>query len=964
MLRSLRSLGAAFLLLATVIGLAGAGGGRGSATAATPSPSPSATATPAPTPSPAPGPAQVGPLVRLPGHTLQALGRAQALARLPQVADQPITVTVVLNRTDESGFESFLEAVQDPRSPSYRRFLSQSQLADRFGPTAQASAAVRSYMEAQGFALVQDSANRLTLTFQGTRAQAEQAFAVQINDFQLSSRSFFANTSDPAVPANLSTIVRTVAGLNNLARPHRAAPAQALAPALAGGLPTPMDIAQFYNFPGIGSANGAGQRVGLVEFSTYNRSDVSAWLNLVGLPSSLLNNVGDKTVNGGTSDTSGQIEDVLDIDVILGMAPGAAVIDYQAPNNATSWSQMFNTMLNDGDTVISNSWTNCEADDTLANVQGIDSIFASAAAGGVAIFSASADNLSTCFGGSTGTTAYPNTISVPSDIPHGIAIGGTSFSLGPGASYGSEQFWNAGGSPPLGSGFGVSQFFPLPSFQSGLTTATMRSIPDVAAAASPGILVCQAGCQWQVRGTSLATPIWAAGAARLNQQLGGGLGGPQVLYNAGGSAYHSASSMGSDFAHLGLGSPNMGGVYQAVAPTRTPGAPGLQSPREGATNVTLNPEITWSAPTAAVPGTTIYTAYVWDPGARVMRFQQATTSTSVVVSPSLANGTFYYYTVQACNGSSCGALARWEGFTTIGTPGMPGLTAPVEGSSGVSVNPTFQWTAPANSLDGTTLYTLSVWDPGAGRMALQLSTYALSQQLAPNAGLQYGTFYYFTVQACNGGACGPAARWEGFTTIGTPGAPRLSSPAEGSSGNSLTPTLQWNAPAGSAAGTTQYTAFIWDPSGGVMAFQAATTALAIAVPQGSALQPGHFYYYTAQACNGPLCGPIARWEGFTTIGAPGTPTLLNPLEGSTGNGVTPTIRWSAPAGSLSGTTQYTVYVWDPAAGVMKFQQTTTALQDTVTSVGGLQAGHFYYYTVQACNGSACGPLARWEGFTS
>jgi len=49
-----------------------------------------------------------------------------------------------------------------------------------------------------------------------------------------------------------------------------------------------------------------------------------------------------------------------------------------------------------------------------------------------------------------------------------------------------------------------------------------------------------------------------------------------------------------------------------------------------------------------------------------------------------------------------------------------------------------------------------------------------------------------------------------------------------------------------------------------MAYQATTTALSLTVPAGSILLPGHFYYYSAQACNGAACSPLARWEGFTT----------------------------------------------------------------------------------------------------
>ncbi len=283
----------------------------------------------------------------------------------------------------------------------------------------------------------------------------------------------------------------------------------------------------------------------------------------------------------------------------------------------------------------------------------------------------------------------------------------------------------------------------------------------------------------------------------------------------------------------------------------------------------------------------------------------------------------------------------------------PVLQAPAEGATGVSLTPTLRWQGSA----GSAQYTAYVWDPQAGRMKFQASTAQTSITVPASAGLAGSTFYYWTAQACNG-SCGPLARWEGFTTqaSATPGTPALLSPVEGAVGVSLTPTIQWSA----AGGAGQYTAFVWDPAAGAMAYQATTAGLSLTLPGSAALQPDRFYYYSVQACNAAGCGPIARWEGFTTRAGLGAPGLVVPLEGSTGDGTQPTIRWTA----TSGATQYTVFVWDPAAVIMMFQQTTTALSAAVPASAGLQPGHFYYYSVQACTGSVCGPLARWEGFTT
>src|SRR5437868_6253274 len=81
------------------------------------------------------------PVVRLPGHVLPALAQATKVAS--DVAsssdpDQPLTITLTLNRADQPGFEQYLQSVQTPGSPAFQHFLTLDQITQRFGPTQQA----------------------------------------------------------------------------------------------------------------------------------------------------------------------------------------------------------------------------------------------------------------------------------------------------------------------------------------------------------------------------------------------------------------------------------------------------------------------------------------------------------------------------------------------------------------------------------------------------------------------------------------------------------------------------------------------------------------------------------------------------------------------------------------------------------------------------------------------------------
>ena len=599
--------------------------------------------------------------VRLPGHVLPALSKATIVPSSTKSDAAPITLTLVLKHDDQTGFERFLHDLYDPKSPAFHHFLTQHEIADRFGPSRADYDAVLHWMTSKGFTLERGSQNRLTLTMRGTRAQAERAFEIGFHDYRIQNRTFFANDQAPAIPSRLASRIEAIAGLSNLAAPARhirqpevADALDAMTPNITPDLQTtltacgfvskvksgtgliPTLIANFATIAGVdlsiltslkalnpisqmicggmiaatsaslitcdvagmidptmwvrnpqcaafaqviglGSvshlAAGAGtvksspptaptanpQKIGLLEFDTFQPSDVSNWLAVFG-GGATFGQLSEKPVNGGVAAPGPYESEVLldtDIVMLLASLPNIDYVVYEAPSS-TSFETMFNAMIDDGDTVISNSWSQCEDQTTSAEANSIDLILQTAAAGGISVFNGTGDSGSTCLDGS------PNTIGVPADSPHATAVGGTTPIPGPGLTYGSETWWNGtDATPPTGQGgFGVSKFFAAPAYQTG---SSMRSVPDVVVDADPaqGLLICQAddgGCPSPLRfgGTSMAAPEWAAFAAELNAMLGTNLANANLfLYPlAGTDAFHSPASMGSDFAHVGLGSPN------------------------------------------------------------------------------------------------------------------------------------------------------------------------------------------------------------------------------------------------------------------------------------------------------------------------------------------------------------------------------------------------------------------------
>ncbi len=598
--------------------------------------------------------------VRLANHVLPALADATplapgSLARDGLVAteqEQPLSLTLVLARDDEAGFQQYLHDVYDPQSPIFRQFLSQADVAARFGPSADDYQQVLSYLQSQGFQLTEGSANRLTLTVSGTRAQADSAFDVDITDFHIGNRTFYANNRDPALPSVIAPRVESITGLSNLATPQ---PDIALVMAFcelnskiiftADGYtpPTSQQLYQeclsdlagvaayfgngFGGFSGSAAAlspasannpveseslpdtlppwlqfDGTGQRVGLLEFDAFQMGDISDYLALIGNPASQLSQLSTVSVNGGTTPGAGESEVLLDIDTILTGAPGADVVVYEGSVANASYQQMFNAMIGGGVTIISNSWSSCEDQTTLADASSIDAVLQAAAASGITVFNGSGDSGSTCLDGGA------NTIGVPADSPSATAVGGTTLTVGSGSTYVSETWWNGANSTPQTGqgGFGVSRFFARPAYQDGYSSAATRSIPDVAINADPatGIVLCEqsaGGCPTGLLygGTSYAAPLWAALDARLNQAQGHNLGSlNQLIYPLGNtSAFHGATSMGTNFAHVGLGSPNVNAMHLLLAGQTT----GPVSPTASSVSTYLSPAIAFAPGFSGVP---------------------------------------------------------------------------------------------------------------------------------------------------------------------------------------------------------------------------------------------------------------------------------------------------------------------------------------------------------------------------
>lgn len=449
-------------------------------------------------------------------------------------ANTSVSVTVTLAQRDPAGLQTFLKQVADPASSQYKHYLTVKQFAQRFGAAPGAAAKVSSYLAAQGLKVGQLTANGLTLSATGTATQIAKAFGTTLGTYRdHTGRQFYANKVAPVLPAEIAGVVTDVSGLSDYAVSHQnTVRGQSGAKATSGYTPT--QIRSGYNLNSAISAGytGKGQTVALEEFSAFTQSDVNTYDKKFSLTPSTPTVV---KSDGGTTDTSGEDEVELDIEVVQAIAPGAAIKVYEAPNSDAGEAAVYAQLVSDDVPIISTSWGQDEAAETASNRVALNTDFQEAAAQGQSIYAASGDD------GSDDAGNGGTSVDFPAADPYVTGAGGTTLKLSSSGAWSSEKAWS-------GSGGGVSSYFATPSFQAGVNSGSYRTVPDVAADADPstGWAIYTEGSWAEYGGTSAAAPNWAAFTAIYDDEAGAlgkaklGFANASIYTLAGSSSYNSA----------------------------------------------------------------------------------------------------------------------------------------------------------------------------------------------------------------------------------------------------------------------------------------------------------------------------------------------------------------------------------------------------------------------------------------
>ncbi len=431
--------------------------------------------------------------------------------RGPVPPDEPITVSVYLH--DDGGDP--LLALPPQAAPGLAATTRVALAAQRHAER-QAAAPLLAFAAAHGLTVVGHDVARRCVTLSGPAAALEAAFATSLSVYDGPAGPFRGRSGVLRVPSDVAPHVAAVLGLDT--RPV-ATPKLAFASRAAGGF-RPNAVGAIYGFPA-GASVGRGQTIGIIELGGgFRDSDTAAAFAAMGLPAPTVVAV---PVSGGRNDPAGDVnadgEVALDIQVAGGVAPGAAIAVYFAPNTSQGFVDAISTAVHDQThkpSVISISWGSAESTWTAQALAAMQAALKDAATLGVTVFAASGDNLAT-----DGVADGKAHVDFPASSPYVVGCGGTRLAAS-GTTRAAETVWNANGG---GTGGGVSAKFARPAYQAQAHVPKGhkgggRGVPDVAADADPatGYLVVVNGQTQQIGGTSAVAPLWAGLVAAINAQ--------------------------------------------------------------------------------------------------------------------------------------------------------------------------------------------------------------------------------------------------------------------------------------------------------------------------------------------------------------------------------------------------------------------------------------------------------------
>lgn len=290
------------------------------------------------------------------------------------------------------------------------------------------------------------------------------------------------------------------------------------------------------------------------------------------------------------------------------------------------------------------------------------------------------------------------------------------------------------------------------------------------------------------------------------------------------------------------------GPFSFTTAAPAPDCPTLNTPLNGASNVSLNMPLAWTAATTGLP-TTSYDVY-WGTSSNLttaVSFSQS--ATSYITNPTY--NTTYYWQIRPINGTGQNTACPIYSYKTdtLKAPDCPIKSTPANGTTLSYTTPTFSW---SNVVGATnySLYVSTITPVALTTVNLVTNTSATSYQLFSSNLLKANTTYYWTVVANNtkGASLNCGEFLLNIDSLRVPDCPVKSAPSNGAVLTITNPTITWASTVG-ALDYSIYVSTITPVSLTAANFVTSTNATSYKLSSPNHLNPNTTYYWTVVANN-------------------------------------------------------------------------------------------------------------------
>jgi len=401
----------------------------------------------------------------------------------PEELSKQVTIHVWLRMHNVESLQKLVQQQHDPTSGNYRSWLTREEFSAKYAPSAQEAVTVQKFLSAHNLNVVSVGERNLYVKAEGSIADVQKAFHVQIHRFDVHGETYRSNTGEPVIEGPVASLVSKVGGLTDRGfKPHSRRPInpetlqpfppvrfsvtsngaffaancfrppQTVTFSTDGALPKafytgnrygsnisspapnlppcgyqPSEVQTAYGLNAVYAAGliGTGQTVVIVDAygSPTIATDASVFSSFYGLAPLNLTVYQPGGPPGFNSGWAG--ETTLDVEWAHSLAPGASIALVEAPTN--SFSDLDAAILfavdNGLGNVISNSYGTEEANLGGSPFTYLDDLLLFAGSLGISVNYSTGDN-----GDFAAIEGFAD-VSYPASSPYATAIGGTSMAL-------------------------------------------------------------------------------------------------------------------------------------------------------------------------------------------------------------------------------------------------------------------------------------------------------------------------------------------------------------------------------------------------------------------------------------------------------------------------------------------------------------------------------------------------------